>query len=233
MKIIFLLLFTHLIFSQDFVEKTATYGVKIVSDEQSTLEKHIKEQYPNFNKNVEELEFTLSFNKEKAVFETKNKLYTNPEATEMGKAFVKAGITLYQNKDSIFSKAYDFENKEYNLLSFKKINWEIINETKIINQLLCYKAIGVEETTNPKGVFKTNITAWFCPEIPYSFGPSGYGGLPGLIVELHNKRAVFGLNKITAEDLNKKRLSFIKIKKYITEQDFQNIVNDFLKKQNN
>ena len=102
MKIIFLLLFSQLIFSQDFIEKTATYGVKIVSDEQSTLEKNIKEQYPNFNKNVEELEFTLSFNKEKAVFETKNKLYTNSEATEMGKAFIQAGITLYQSKDSIF-----------------------------------------------------------------------------------------------------------------------------------
>jgi GLPGLI family protein len=233
MKIIFLLLFSQLIFSQDFIEKTATYGVKIVSDEQSSFENGIREQFPNFNKNVEELEFTLSFNKKKAVFETKNKLYTNSEATEMGKAFIQTGITLYQSKDSIFSKAYDFENKEYNLLSFKKINWEIVNETKIINQFLCYKAVGVEETTNSKGVFKTNITAWFCPEIPYSFGPSGYGGLPGLIVELHNKRAVFGLNKITAEDLNKKRLSFIKIKKNITEQDFRNIINDFLKKQNN
>ena len=32
------------------------------------------------------------------------------------------------------------------------------------------------------------MSAWFTPEIPVSTGPSMYGGLPGLILEINDDR---------------------------------------------
>lgn len=65
--------------------------------------------------------------------------------------------------------------------SFK---WKTTTITKKIGNYTCYKATAVISTTNSKGVFNKEVTAWFAPQIPFNFGPKGYGGLPGLILEL-------------------------------------------------
>ena len=38
---------------------------------------------------------------------------------------------------------------------------------------------------------KVNVVAWFTPEIPIATGPSWYGGLPGLILEIVEKNNCF------------------------------------------
>lgn len=59
-----------------------------------------------------------------------------------------------------------------------KTKWKILNEIKEIEGYLCMKA----ETTNElKG---QTIHAWFTDAIPFNGGPEGFGGLPGLILEL-------------------------------------------------
>lgn len=60
--------------------------------------------------------------------------------------------------------------------SFDEYKWHLTGESKNIGNYLCYKAV-----TNLK---KTEITAWFTPNIPLRFGPAGFGNLPGLILEL-------------------------------------------------
>ena len=52
-------------------------------------------------------------------------------------------------------------------------------------------------------------TAWYAPEIPISNGPETFGGLPGLILELHTPRMVYLCSEVV---LNPKKP--IKIKKY-------------------
>ena len=60
----------------------------------------------------------------------------------------------------------------------KKTKWKILNEIKEIAGYLCMKA----ETTEPiKG---QTIHAWFTDGINFSGGPEGFGGLPGMILEL-------------------------------------------------
>jgi GLPGLI family protein len=56
--------------------------------------------------------------------------------------------------------------------------WKILDQIKEVNGYICLQA----ETKNP--IKNQVIHAWFTDEIPYSFGPEGYGGLPGLILEL-------------------------------------------------
>ena len=81
--------------------------------------------------------------------------------------------------------------------SFPYFKWELINETNKIGKFLCYKALHTEDYIDKNGrEGKKIVTAWYTPEIPTSFGPHIYGGLPGLIVELDNGMQVFRLTKI-------------------------------------
>lgn len=70
------------------------------------------------------------------------------------------------------------------------INWELINEKKLIDGIECYKA-----TAYFRG---RNWEAWYAPSIPYSAGPMKFHGLPGLIIEISDetKRYNFAATKI-------------------------------------
>lgn len=58
------------------------------------------------------------------------------------------------------------------------MEWKIEDETIMISNYLCQKA-----TINFK---KNNYIAWFTSEIPVSFGPWKFNGLPGLILECYD-----------------------------------------------
>jgi len=59
-----------------------------------------------------------------------------------------------------------------------EIKWKILNEIKEIQGYLCMKA----ETNDT--IKNQTIYAWYTDAIPFNGGPEGYGGLPGLILEL-------------------------------------------------
>ncbi len=98
-------------------------------------------------------------------------------------------------------------------------NWNISSESKKIDNYLCYKATCSESYTARDGKTKERvITAWFCPELPYSFGPLDFNGLPGLILELEKSG-----NKIVAKSivLSDKTIELkIPNKKTITKEQY-------------
>lgn len=98
-------------------------------------------------------------------------------------------------------------------------NWNISSESKKIDNYLCYKATCSESYTSRDGKTKERvITAWFCPELPYSFGPLDFNGLPGLILELEKSG-----NKIVAKSivLSDKTIELkIPNKKTITKEQY-------------
>lgn len=77
----------------------------------------------------------------------------------------------------------------------KRTKWKILNEIKEIEGYLCMKA----ETTDPiKG---QTIHAWFTDGITFSGGPEGFGGLPGMILEIdiNEGDAVITATKVNLE----------------------------------
>lgn len=60
--------------------------------------------------------------------------------------------------------------------SFPK--WKILDKIKDVNGYICMQAETRDTIKNQV------IHAWFTDQIPYPFGPEGYGGLPGMILEL-------------------------------------------------
>lgn len=77
--------------------------------------------------------------------------------------------------------------------------WLIQEEHKMIGDYLCFKATRMK-IRGPKNNIAHPIVAWFCPELPYAFGPLEYGGLPGLILELQTVNVLFGARKVSIVD---------------------------------
>jgi GLPGLI family protein len=107
---------------------------------------------------------------------------------------------VYSLKDKIMVQQKLIGDKFYAEEELKD-KWGLSNETKMIDNYLCYKATNAYKVTNGTKVFNHPVTAWYCPQLPYRYGPIGYGNLPGLILELQVRNAVFGVKSI---DFNSK-----------------------------
>ena len=78
--------------------------------------------------------------------------------------------------------------------------WTLTNETKMIQNFKCFKAISPVFTDGQENKNAAlQITAWYCPEIPSKFGPVGFGDLPGLILELNKPISSFIATSISLQ----------------------------------
>jgi len=101
--------------------------------------------------------------------------------------------------------------------------WILTQESKTIGSYLCYKATSTLVTKNSVGTFYKPVIAWYAPKLPVPYGPNGYGGLPGLIMQLKERNITFYVSKLT---LNPKKE--IKIRrptkgKKVTQEEFEKI----------
>ncbi len=113
----------------------------------------------------------------------------DPMAYHLSKMMLGSGI-FYQNAP----KRYTLNQKEsmhqlYLVKDTIKNDWTISYEKKMIGGFKCYKA-------TKKCPCGKDIVAWFTPEIPVLFGPAGYGGAPGLILQLTFFKHTLRLRKI-------------------------------------
>ena len=97
-----------------------------------------------------------------------------------------------------------FFEKEFLIVdSLKQYKWKLSEETKTIAKQLCKKATtmitapqmrmrvsmgggnNTDTTANtPRAPKETELVVWYAENIPVSFGPDNYSGLPGVIMEI-------------------------------------------------
>ena len=115
-----------------------------------------------------------------------------------------------------------FFEKEFLIVdSIKQYKWKLSEETKTIAKQLCKKAttmisapqmrmrisIGgsannTDTTANtPRAPKETELVVWYAENIPVSFGPDSYNGLPGVIMEIDQDN---GANVTTAVEVSTK-----------------------------
>lgn len=147
---------------------------------------HLRAMIERSKKSMEGLRCILDFNQSTSHFHLEKRMEND------GNPGLRTALTLLNVTDDIFSdlqegitrtekKAF---GKNYLVEDSIQLDWTITAESKQIGNFTVYKAESFKETVNSKGKFRFPVTAWFAPEIPFSFGPIGYGGLPGLILEL-------------------------------------------------
>jgi GLPGLI family protein len=132
---------------------------------------------------------------------------------------MKTNTICYLSLDE--QKAYnqDIDDKNfYTYIDYTKVNWEITNESKLIDGKLCFKATLSREEANPLRSYKSFLAAWFCPEIPVSFGPSNFGGLPGLIILIEFSNSAYLAKEIIFDENIK--VEKPKMTKVISEDEY-------------
>ncbi len=182
----------------------AIYSVKIQSDSllKKTMSFRLREKYERAENEIKNLKLKLIFNDTISCFSIEKNTsvdlfalkITDCEKTFFTNLISNQVLFTVPERKGIFSK------NEF--LVQKKIenNWIFTNEVKFIQNFKCYKAYQEISIKNDEGTFYRTIIAWYCPEIPFTFGPKGYCDLPGLILELHDNNTVFGLTELSIYD---------------------------------
>jgi len=216
MKVLYSFLFLALLHYPSVAQKIieANYSLILSENKESKLDKMLIESMGDFRKVAREMEFTLIFAKEKSYFAVKEKLYTQESLAEI--ALLRANYNGRTIQEKMYSYTeYDSELYPQKVILKKEIpTWKLSSEKKSVSGFECYKAHTTYTVINSAGTFNNIVEAWYCPEINFSFGPLGYGGLPGLIFELKIKDAVYGLtnldfNPITKEAPNLKKYAIV------------------------
>jgi GLPGLI family protein len=162
-------------------------------------------------------QFTLTFNKNEALFEQVQELEApKPQTsgvsfsismTGMGKKYINTNKKISITEENLMGDEFVIKD------SLETTNWSITAETKKIGEYNCFKATrsipvskleqdyynnylkkkekGEKILFEQKKPEPKTITAWYTSEIPVSFGPNGANGLPGLILQLEEAELVY------------------------------------------
>ncbi len=178
-------LFSLLVFSSCYIE--AQNGRAVYKKQMSSIKEEVTDMYmKKALKLLETQEYVLLFHKNLAHFKKVEALSTekNPIVEAYAQSISGFNGDIYYdgiNKTVIHKK--DFSGKIF-LIKKNDINWTLTKDTKKIDKFICYKATTVIDLNNSSGAHSLPVTAWYTPGIPLSYGPDGFGGLPGLILEL-------------------------------------------------
>lgn len=206
------------------------YRKELINISKSKTNKNINSYLSNkdfeLNKIFDEINFILRFKETESIFFVENLNFEVEENRYYRLALLLGGggswyIDLKQDvrlrEVEAFGQEFIIKN------TIKNLNWKMHNESLQIGNYLCYKATTIKVIKNSKGTFNHPVTAWYTSQIPIGFGPIGYGGLPGLIVELSVQNIKYSISKVV---LNPKKQFKIKKPtkgKLVTEEEFNAI----------
>lgn len=164
---------------------------------------------------MSDFEFQLLIDGNESIFKQSKQLVRddiNPMQYELASGFCSGNEVWHTKKDDSIKRIALLNSNPSTVLTLdEKVQWEITNESKYIGEFKVLKAT----TTRKLGSYLEEIEAWFAPKLPYSFGPLGYNGLPGLILEMYRGKVVFKLKEIEEKDVD------IKLPKGSKEMTFE------------
>ncbi len=168
---------------------------------------------------VERMKYSLTFDQKKSFFKHLPHIPTNNLHYSIAKAITRTDVSwhqFFQDKTSGFNRRVAGKRYfvKYDDLMSK---WNLHNDVKQIANFTCYKATlnGYEEYS----ATPYTVEAWYTTDIPSSYGPIGYGGLPGLILELRYKDFIFVAQKVILNPSDKLLVIPEPILKNIIDED--------------
>ncbi len=225
-SIIFYTLLSVNLFSQEITGKIIYAKVNYIP--KTKVDSNIETEFNDLKKRITEvskhLEYILVYKNEKSHFNLNEKLNLdyNNSVVRMASTISGGGGVYYTNSETRETiQQRNVGGQNFLIVgNFNLLEWTLINETKLIGKYLCYKATTTKEFIGKKTTYK-EIVVWYCPNLTSAFGPIGYGGLPGLILELQiEKGATFTAKKIINNPKKIKIILPTKGKK-VNEKEFE------------
>lgn len=206
LTVLFILLFTLFGYSQS--KGIAVYKMEF---EGLGVDENLKKENPRLYANskkmedgamevAKQLEYELVFDGQQSRFEMREMMVVN---SKINFATVANAISdgafyndLKQGERLMQREAFGQEL----LVQLHPLEWEITTETATVRGFSCRKAKTEKIVPGRNGIIKYPVEAWFTTEIPLNFGPVGFAGLPGLIVELELENRKFYLKELREKE---------------------------------
>ena len=177
------------------------YAFKVHPREKTERNDEVKKSIDEIVAQFKHLDFVLNCSKNKSTFELiENLKLKDSFAYQAAAISISNNYRKYYSDNNLKLKGYRDGEGNNVVLEHGKPHWKITTESKMVNTYKCYKATAIDSALNykTKKYIIQNITAWFSPEIPYNFGPMGWDGLPGLVLEASkSEKNYFIAEKIT------------------------------------
>lgn len=185
-------------------EGIAVFKIKALQNESENPEnKNINKNtllvLKNTEREFENLEYELIFNKEISLFKEIEKIdKSNNTYLELAKTLSGYSGEVYVDiKKQLIIEVKDVMGKKYFLeKKIKDYNWEIDKNKVVVNGYDCFKATTILTTEGRNGIQDIEIIAWFTPEINLPYGPIGFSGLPGMIIQIQRGNFITYLSDI-------------------------------------
>jgi GLPGLI family protein len=217
--------------------------------EEKGMSPEMEKAFQEAMKSATEKQYSLSFNKAECLYEEQEKL-EKPEASANGGfsvsvSFPGEGKKYINLKDKKSIAEDEIFGKEFLIVEpLEKPDWKLLNETKKIGEYNCFKAeLLIQVTEKQKEEYKEflkkeevkpalfkmdepkdkTIVAWYTPEIPLSFGPKNYWGLPGLILEINEEDSIILCSKVTLSNKEKSKIKVPNTGEKVTQKKFDEI----------
>jgi GLPGLI family protein len=208
------------------VSGKVVYEIKSIEFEAKSQNVKFNEMASKVREEAYKHSFTLEFNSFASRFIFNNYLEVNSDNAKFNESIKHLASLIFTSDFNYYwdrnSNRVILEKRGGVLIQkvYEKKDWEITTESRTIGAYLCYKAIYSKNFIGRDGKNKSiPITAWFAPSLPYSYGPKDYNGLPGIIIELQERKTIYSA---TAINLNKEKpLKIVFPKgKTITEEEY-------------
>lgn len=220
------ILFVNVSFSQS--NLFVTYKVKIANEDIFKNNSNLKTLFDKAKKDAVNIKFGLICKKESSHFyhiDNITSIDDNSSFNATSLIFTGYNGAIYQQGDSLYSYSKILNNNTYVKNSVNN-NWVLKNDVKLIDGYECYKATTEYVVNNIKGEFRHPVTAWYCPKLPNSFGPKGYSGLPGLILELQVRNVTFGIETLEFNSEKDFEINTQKMK-ILNEEEYKKALDKF------
>lgn len=105
------------------------------------------------------------------------------KANLYGKKLIHHAILFNKNSDLVYSEVNWPSKKDKYLVvdTSTKFDWVFWDDIKLVMGYRCKPALMINEKND-------STLVWYTPDIPEPFGPVGFYGLPGLVLEVYDQR---------------------------------------------
>lgn len=141
----------------------------------------------DLKKVISKIQFELIFNSERSIFKQKDYSLSEKERLlyDIASSGVEEEVFYYRNNQEKFVLRQDLGKNYKVVFPLDQYKWTTTKETKTINGFKCYKAYAnwSEYDYKRKKLLKFKPVVWYASGVPFSYGPKGLDGLPGLVLE--------------------------------------------------